>query len=65
MAKNNKYISQKNNNKLKDIGKKILRLMNQNSTKVLITNKSPMGFILEIHAKENKLFKPCISLRGK
>lgn len=33
MAKNKKYISKKNNHKLKDIGKKILRLMNQNSSK--------------------------------
>lgn len=34
MAKKKKYISKKNNDKLKDIGKKILRLMNANSTKV-------------------------------
>lgn len=34
MAKNKKYISQKNNNKLQDIGKLILRLMNQNSSKI-------------------------------
>lgn len=33
MAKKKKYISQKNNNKLKDIGKKILRFLNQNSAK--------------------------------
>lgn len=34
MAKKKKYISQKNNNKLKDIGKLILRLMNKNSSKI-------------------------------
>ena len=34
MAKKSKYISQKNNNKLQDIGKKILQFMTQNSKKI-------------------------------
>ena len=34
MAKKRKYISQKNDHKLQEIGKLILRFMNQNSTKV-------------------------------
>ncbi len=34
MAKNNKFISHKNNHKLQDIGRKILQFMNQNSSKI-------------------------------
>lgn len=34
MAKKKKYISHKNNHKLRDIGKTILRLMNQNTSKI-------------------------------
>ena len=34
MSKKKKYISHKNNYKLRDIGKIILRLMNQNTSKI-------------------------------
>ena len=34
MAKKSKYISQKNNNKLQEIGRLIVTFMNRNSTKI-------------------------------
>lgn len=65
MAKKKKYISKKNNNKLKDIGKKILRLMNANSTKVYNYKQIADGIDYKNPRQREQVIQALHQLRGE
>ena len=64
MAKKKKYISHKNNHKLRDIGKTILRLMNQNTSKIYNYKQISDGINYK-NPRQREQVKLCISFGQK